>query len=284
MRTIWKGSLVFGQIAIPVGLASAFADSDIRLRNLCREHEQPLSSPRWCNEHNRPLEAEEIVKGFEVAPGQFVLIEDDELEAIAPDAESRAIEIFAFVGADELDPLLPKRTYFLAPAEQALMRPAYGLLSAAMRETETVALARFVAWRAEHVCVVERRAGDDKTLVLRVLRDPAEIVSSHELDALLVGTEPGDDEKELAQELIGNLRRPLGKLDLGDRNRDWLRALIDDKLAGRKIVRANKGAQPAPVVSADLSGALRESLKALRRKKRKPAQAARSKKPTSSRS
>lgn len=282
MRTIWKGSLVFGQIAIPVGLATAFVDGELHLRTLCRKHKAPLTRPAWCEKHGRALEDKEIVRGHEVTPGQFVLVEDEELESIAPDAEARAIEIFAFIGADELDPLLPRRSYFLAPSEQALMRPAYGLLSAAMRETETVALARFVAWRAEHVCVIERERGADKTLVLRVLRTPEDLVSSQELDGLLVGTEPSADEQKLARELIGNLRRPVSKADLKDRNRAWLRALVEDKLAGREIVRANGRSKKAPLAGADLEAALRKSVETTQPRKR-PSQA-RSKKPMSSRS
>src|SRR2546421_99641 len=137
MRTIWNGSISFGLVNIPVGLAPATKpaarQSDIAFRTLHRECGTPIKQKRWCPTHEREVDADEIVKGWEVAKGQFVIVEDADLEAIAQHDNSRAIEITRFVELDEVDPIFFDRTYFLAPAGEPAARRPYALLLKAMR-------------------------------------------------------------------------------------------------------------------------------------------------------
>ncbi|MGZ4412203.1 MAG: non-homologous end joining protein Ku, partial [Gaiellaceae bacterium] len=115
MRTIWNGSISFGLVNIPVGLAVATQRADVSFRTLHRECGTPIKQKRWCPLHEREVDAEELVKGWEFSKGQFVVVEESELEAIAL-ARSRSIEIVRFVKLEQVDPLYFDRAYYLAPA------------------------------------------------------------------------------------------------------------------------------------------------------------------------
>src|SRR5918999_4356644 len=120
MRTTWNGSISFGLVTIPVGLAPATKpaarSSDVAFRQLHRECGTPIKQRRWCPVHEREVPNEELVKGWEVTKGEFVVVEDADLEAIEQRDTSRTIEITRFVDAVEVDPIYFDRTYFLAPA------------------------------------------------------------------------------------------------------------------------------------------------------------------------
>src|ERR687896_136326 len=134
MRTTWNGSLSFGLVSIPVGLAPATKPaartSDVSFRMLHRECGTPIKQKRYCPVHERDLGPDEIVKGWEVAKGQFVFVEDTELEALAQHDDSRSIEITRFVDAADVDPIYFDRTYFLVPAQAPLARQVISSLAA----------------------------------------------------------------------------------------------------------------------------------------------------------
>src|SRR5690242_21164275 len=119
MRTTWNGSVSFGLVNIPVGLAPATKpaarQSDVSFRMLHRECGTPIKQKRWCPVHERDVEADELVKGWEVAKGEFVLVEESDLEAVALQ-RSQSIEILRFVELADVDPMYFDRTYYLAPA------------------------------------------------------------------------------------------------------------------------------------------------------------------------
>src|ERR1700745_1169351 len=119
MRTIWNGSISFGLVSIPVGLALATppkaGQSDLRVRPLHREGRTPVPNKKWGPTHEREVGADELVKGWEVAKGEFVIVEDADLEAIEQSDDSRSIDITRFVPLDEVDPVYLDRTYYLAP-------------------------------------------------------------------------------------------------------------------------------------------------------------------------
>ena len=127
LRTIWNGSLSFGLVTIPVGLAPATKpkarSSDVSFRTLHRECGTPIKQKRWCPVHEREVSADEIVKGWEVAKGQFVFVEDADLEALERQTDGRTIEIQQFVKLEEVDPIFFDRTYFLAPGSAPGARP-----------------------------------------------------------------------------------------------------------------------------------------------------------------
>jgi DNA end-binding protein Ku len=183
MRTTWNGSISFGLVSIPVGLAPATKpaarSSDISFRMLHRECGTPIKQKRYCPVHERDLGPDEIVKGWEVAKGQFVLVEDEELEALTSSDDSRAIEISRFVDASQVDPIFFDRTYFLVPAQAPAARRPYVLLLNAMRETGMAAMGRFVQQGREKLCLI-RPKGD--ALALETLFLSADVYSQAEIE------------------------------------------------------------------------------------------------------
>ena len=163
MRTTWNGSISFVLVSIPVGLAPATKPaaraSDVSFRMLHRECGTPIKQKRFCPVHERDLGPDEIVKGWEVAKGQFVIVEDEEIEALTNRDDSRSIEISRFVDAAEVDPIFFDRTYFLVPAQAPAARRPYVLLLNAMNESGMAALGRFVQQGREKLCLI-RPKGD----------------------------------------------------------------------------------------------------------------------------
>src|SRR6266487_2181128 len=143
MRTTWNGSVSFGLVNIPVGLAPATKpsarQSDVSFRMLHRECGTPIKQKRFCPVHERDVEADELVRGWEVAKGQFVMVEESDLESVALQ-RSQSIEILRFVKLEDVDPVYFDRTYYLAPAGAAAARRPYVLLLRAMEETGMAAI------------------------------------------------------------------------------------------------------------------------------------------------
>jgi DNA end-binding protein Ku len=260
MRTTWNGSLSFGLVTIPVGLAPATAPkaraSDVTFRTLHRECKTPIKQKRWCPVHDREVPNEELVKGWEVSKGQFVIVEDADLEAIAQHDTSRAIEISRFVPLAEVDPLFFDRTYFLAPSSAEAQRKPYVLLLNAMKETGMAALGRMVIRGNENLVLVRPK---DDALVLETLFLAADVRSQAEIDEAVEGISVSEPELDLARQLIDSLVGEWEPSELHSEYRENLREMLEAKLAGEEITVPEPVAE-APVV--DLMEALRKSVAA----------------------
>ena len=269
MRTTWNGSLSFGLVSIPVGLAPATKPaartSDVSFRMLHRECGTPIKQKRYCPKHERDLEPDEIVKGFEVAKGQFVFVEDADLEAIAQHDDSRSIEIARFVDAAQVDPIFFDRTYFLVPAQAAAARRPYVLLLNAMRESGMAAIGRFVQQGKEKFCLI-RPKGD--ALALETLFLAADVYSQAEIDEAVADAEVKKPELDLAQQVIASLAGDFEPEDLHSDYRRDLRALLEAKVAGEDITVPEPVEAETPVI--DLMEALKRSVAEAQAKK--PAQ------------
>ncbi len=265
MRTTWNGSLSFGLVTIPVGLAPATKpaarQSDVSFRLLHRECLTPIKQKRWCPKHDREVTQDELVRGWEVAKGQFVVVEDEELEALERGDDSRAIEITRFVDLGEVDPVWFDRTYFLVPASAPAQRRPYKLLLEAMRESGVGALGRFVRAGRESLCLVRAR-GD--ALVLETLFLAEDVHSQAEIDEAVADTELREAELSLAQQLIEGLRGEFEPTELTSDYRRDLRAMLEAKLRGEPITAPEPEAEPAPVI--DLLDALKASVAAAKTK------------------
>jgi DNA end-binding protein Ku len=252
MRTIWNGSISFGLVNIPVGMAlatkPAARQSDVSFRMLHRECGTPIKNKRWCPQHDREVSNDEIVKGWEVAKGQFVFVEDSDLEALETADDSRTIAITRFVELDQVDPIFFDRTYFLAPAEAAAQRRPYVLLLDAMKETNTAAVGKFVRQGAEHFCLIRAKGN---ALALETLFLAEDVRSAAEIEEAVEEIEVKDTELELARQVISSLAADF------DERRD-LKALLEAKLAGEEIAAPEPVAETAPVV--DLMEALKASV------------------------
>lgn len=272
MRTIWNGSINFGLVNIPVGLAPATKpkarQSDISFRTLHRECMTPIRQKRFCPVHERELGPDELVKGWEVAKGQFVVVEDADLEAIERQDDSRSIEITRFVPLGTVDPVFFDRTYFLAPASAPAQKRPYVLLLNAMRETETGAIGRFVIRGHENLCLI-RPKGD--ALALETLFQAEDVNSQAEIEEAVSDGDVKDAELALARQVIESLVGDFEPRELKSEYRRDLKAMLEAKLAGEEITRPEEPEPEAPVV--DLLEALRLSVADV--KKRKPASKAR---------
>jgi DNA end-binding protein Ku len=206
MRTIWNGSITFGLVNIPVGLAlatkPAARQSDVSFRMLHAECRTPIRQKRWCPTHDREVGADEIVKGWEVAKGEFVVVEEADLEAIERNDDSRSIEIARFVPGDSVDPIWFDRTYYLTPSDTAAQRKPYALLLDAMNETGTAALGRFVLRGQEHFCLIRPRG---EALALETLFLAEDVRSHAEIEEAVEATDVKDAELDLARQVIESL-------------------------------------------------------------------------------
>jgi DNA end-binding protein Ku len=278
MRTTWNGSLSFGLVTIPVGLAPATAPkaraSDVTFRTLHRECGTPIKQKRWCPLHDREVSADELVKGWEVSKGQFVIVEDADLEAIEQRDTSRAIEISRFVPLADVDPLFFDRTYFLAPSSAEAQRRPYVLLLDAMKESGMAAIGRMVIRGNENFVLIRPKG---EALVLETLFLAEDVRSQAEIDEAVEAIDVKEPELELARQLIDSLVGDWEPESLHSEYRQDLRKLLEAKLAGEEI------ATPEPVADApviDLMEALKKSVAASKQDGDKPATA---RKKTSSR-
>jgi DNA end-binding protein Ku len=258
MRTIWNGSITFGLVNIPVGLAPATKpaarQSDISFRTLHRECKTPIRQKRYCMVHEREVGPDEIVKGWEVAKGQFVIVEDADLETIVRQDDSRSIEITRFVPLDAVDPIFFDRTYFLAPSSAAAQRRPYVLLLNAMRETGMAAVGRFVIRGHENLCLIRPKG---EALALETLFLVEDVHSQAEIEEAVTESEVRDAELDLARQVIESLIADFDPQELTSEYRRDLRAMLEAKLAGEEVARPEPVPE-TPVV--DLMDALRRSV------------------------
>jgi len=253
MRTIWNGSISFGLVNIPIGLALATQRDDVSFRTLHRECGTPIKQKRWCPHHEREVEADELVKGWEVAKGEYVIVEESDLESVALQ-RSQSIEIIRFVKLEDVDPVYFDRTYYLAPAAADAQRRPYVLLLRAMQETGMAAVGKFVLWGKENLCLI-RAQGD--TLALELLFFADDVRSKAEIEEAVEATEVRDAELGLAEQVINSLVGEWEPQDFENEYRRDLRAMLEAKLSGEQITRPEPVAE-TPVI--DLMEALRRSV------------------------
>jgi DNA end-binding protein Ku len=266
MRTTWNGSISFSLVTIPVGLAPATKPaaraSDVSFRQLHVECKTPIKNRRWCPVHEREVEGDEIVRGWEVSKGQFVIVEDADLEAIERQNTSRSIDIERFVPLGEIDPVYFDRTYFLVPASAPAARRPYVLLLNVLKDEEVGAMGRFVLAGKEKLCLI-RPKGD--ALVLETLFVAEDVYSQAEIDEAAEDTTVKKDELDLARQLVESLVGGFEpKEQLTSEYREDLRRMLEAKLAGQPI------AEPEPVEEApviDLMDALKKSVAEAKQRK-----------------
>ena len=258
MRTIWNGSISFGLVNIPVGLALATTpkakQSDVSFRTLHRECKTPIRQKRWCPTHEREVGPDEIVKGWEVAKGEFVIVEDADLEAIQQHDDSRSIDITRFVPLDQVDPVYLDRTYYLAPAQAPAQRRPYVLLLEAMKDSEMGAIGRFVLRGAEYFALIRPKG---EALVLETLFLAEDVRSQAEIEEAVAGTEVKKAELDLAQQVMQSLAGEFDPSELVSQYRSDLRQMLEAKLDGKEIAKPEPVPE-APVV--DLLEALKKSV------------------------
>jgi DNA end-binding protein Ku len=262
-RPIWSGAISFGLVNVPVKLFSAVSQQDVRFHQLHSKDHARIKQKRVCSADGEEVPFEDVVKGYEVAPDTYVVVEPDELAALDPKA-TQTIDIEEFVDLDQIDPIFYEHPYYLVPDKRAAK--AYALLTEAMLRTNKVALARFVMRTKQYLASV-RPAGP--VLVLSTMLYADEVVPAERLDDL---PEASDDqelsERELtmAASLIDSLSAERFEPEkFHDTYREQVLELIERKAAGETIVMPPPPDQGGRVL--DLMSALEASVKAAKEKR-----------------
>jgi DNA end-binding protein Ku len=246
---------------VPVKLYSAVSKQTVRFRELREGDGSRVKHKRVAESDGKEVPYEKIVKGYEYAPDQYVVLTKDELSDLEPQ-RSRAIEIQDFVDLDDIDPIYFEQPYYLGPDKGAAR--AYALLVQAMKESRKVAIARFVLRNKEHLAAV-RPMGD--VLTLTTMRFHDEVTSPSDLDGEVFEEEkpkkPDQRELEMAKQLIESLTGDFKPNSYRDEYREELLDLLESKAAGKEVVSAPTE-EPKPTKAPDLMAALEESLAAVK--------------------
>jgi DNA end-binding protein Ku len=261
-RPIWNGSIAFGLVNVPVKVFTATSQQDVRFHQLRRSDASRIRQKRVSAVDGAEVPFEEIVKGYEISPDTYVVVEPDELAALDPKA-TQTIDIEEFVSLDQIDPIFYEHAYYLVPDKRA--EKAYALLTAAMAESGKVAIARFVMRSKQYLAAV-RPAGN--VLVLSTMLYADEVVPVDALDGLPDMEEVGVAEKELrmAEALIESLTvEKFEPEKFHDTYRQRVLELIEAKAAGETLVAAPAADTSARVV--DLMAALEASVKAAKERR-----------------
>lgn len=257
-RAIWSGSISFGLLNVPVKLYSAVARRGISLREIRESDGARIRHRRVAEGTDEEVPYENIIKAYELSPGQYVPLGKDEMAALAPE-KTRAIDVQDFVDIEEIDPMYFDSPYYLGPADGA--EKAYSLLAAAMESSGKAAISRFVFRNKEHLAALR---ASDGVLTLTTMRFHDEVVPPGELD-VLPDKKPkvAKREREMAEQLIASLSTEFEPDQYRDEYREQLLALIEQKAEGKEIV-APEAEEPKATKAPDLMAALEESIAAVK--------------------
>ena len=248
--TVWKGYLSFGLVSFPIRLYAAARPDPVHFHLL---HKSDLSRVRevmFCAAEDKPLERSEIVKGFEYEKDQYVVIEPEDLENVAPPTAT-VMEILQFVRMQEVDPIFLETSYYVAP-EEAVSKP-YSLLLEAMKETGYDAVAKVAMHGREHIVILRPR---ERGIMLHTMYFVNELHKSNEAD-VATPAEFNKKEIELAKKLISTLAGKFNPEDYQDEYKTNVEKLIAQKRSGKKVIPIR---QPKAAPVTDLMKALQRSL------------------------
>ncbi|WP_370938053.1 Ku protein [Amycolatopsis sp. cg13] len=258
MRPVWQGSLSFGLVNVPVRMYKAVEDHAVHFTQFQRGTQDRIRYRRVNERTGDEVRYDDIVRGREVGDDEYVLVEQEELDEIAP-GRSRSLEVESFVDLEEVDPVYFDRAYWLAPAKEDGQRP-YVLLLDALARRDKAAVAKFVFHGREHLALA--RAGDG-VIVLNTLHYAAEVRSAEDVPQLPAKAKTNQKELDLAVKLIDAMSEPWRPEEFHDTYRERVEELIEAKKAGNTVTPAEEPEQPTKVV--DLMEALANSVRGSRR-------------------
>jgi DNA end-binding protein Ku len=251
-RALWKGSISFGLVNIPIELHTAVRDHRPRFRMLHATDKSPVKFERVCIRDGHPIAWSDLVKGYEYAKGRFVVVTKEDFQAAALQ-KTRTIDIIDFVEADEIDDRFFETPYYLVPAKSG--ERAYALLREAIRESKRVGIAKFILRDAQHLAAVEVIG---QALVLTVMRFADELVDTKPFEfPRAIDTRKG--ELEMAKALVNSLAAPWDPAKYTDQYRENLMRIIKGKLKGKEVELKAAPSRPEQNV-VDLMERLRQSL------------------------
>ncbi|WP_433793106.1 Ku protein [Actinoplanes sp. CA-252034] len=252
MRAIWKGAVSFGLVSIAVKLYSATEEKDIRFHQVHRTDGGRIKYQRTCSVDGEVVSYDDIAKGYDIGGGEMVILTDDDF-ADLPLSTSRAIDVLEFVPAEQIDPILFAKSYYLEPEGQAT-KP-YVLLRDALRDAERVAIVKIAIRQREQLATLRVR---DDVLVLNTMMWPDE-VRTPDFGFLDDDIETRPAELAMAASLIDSMAGSFKPDEFTDNYRTALQEVIDAKVEGREVVQPEE-AEEAPAAAIDLMAALKASV------------------------
>jgi DNA end-binding protein Ku len=257
MRAIWKGSISFGLVNIPITLLPATRREELRFNFLRKSDMSRISNKRVAEADGKEVPWDEIVRGYEYQKGNYVVVTPEDFDRVDVKA-TQTVEIQEFVDLDEINPIFFSKPYYMEPNKGG--EKAYALLRAVLRDTNKVGIAKVVLKTREHLAAVEAR-GD--ALVLELMHFANEIIDQNELHI------PGDvkiakKEEDMAKRLVESMTGKWKPESYKDEYREALMKVIDEKVAagGKKLKAAKKQKAPKATNVIDLVAVLQKSIKA----------------------
>jgi len=259
MRAIWKGHIRFSLVTIPVRIYNAIDTAQtIRFNQLNKNTYNPIKYKKVDKDTGEEVKNEDIVKGYQYEPGQYVIVEADDFEKVKLKS-TRVIEIEGFVDASEVHSTLFDTPYFAGPDGEVAAK-AYGLLCQALKESGKMGIGRVVLRDRESIMMM---APEKNGLLLYKLRYPKEVRKMDNIPDL-EAIETDDEQLKLAHTLVDSMTTSLGKIKLKDRYHGALREMIEQKIEGKEIVVYEE--EEKPVV--DIMMALKESINQAKEQKK----------------
>jgi DNA end-binding protein Ku len=262
MRSMWKGAISFGLVMIPIKLYAATEQKDIAFRQVHREDGGRIRFRRVCSIDGAEVPYEDVAKGYELSTGEMVVLTDEDL-ADLPLPSTRSIEVLHFLPAEQLDPILLNRSYFVEP--EAAGARAYVLLRDALDRSGKVALAQVALRQRESLATLRTRDG---LLVLETLLWPDEI-RTPDFAFLDDDIEVRSQELKMAASLIDSMTVDFDPDEYHDHYREALQELVNAKVEGREVLQPEAAIEPSEPTS--LADALKASLAAAREEPRQAA-------------
>ena len=270
MRSIWKGHIRFSLVTIPIRIYNAVdTEEAIRFNQLHKEDNGAVGYDKKCKKCGKALTAEEIVKGYQFEPEQYVIVSPEDLAKIKLKS-TKVIEIEGFIDASEVHPTLYESPYFAGP-DGMVAAKTYSLLTEALKTSGKVGVGKVVLRDREEVVMIGPLDGG---LVLYKLRNPSELRKMESVPQI-EKKEVNKDELKLSISLVESMASSLKDMDLTDRYRDALREMIEAKVAGKEVVTVAE--EEKPVV--DIMTALKQSIERTKAQKKPMEKAKGEKKP-----
>ena len=253
-RSIWSGSLSFGLVNVPVQINSATKDTQVRFHQLDSKDNTPIEVHRFCSEEDVEVPYDEIVAGYEIEKGEYVMLTDEELAAASPE-KTKTIDIEEFVEIEDVDPLYYDHPYFLVPVGGEGASRAYDLLREVMEREGRVALGRFVLRNKEYLAAIRPRGG---RLTLTTMNFADEIRATDPVEDMIGAAKTPKKEVDAAVELIEAMTTDWDPSQYEDRHRKRMLEVIKQKGEGVEIEPVDDGEAPSEVP--DLMAALEATL------------------------
>lgn len=260
MHTMWKGSISFGLVNIPIKLHTATEDKDIKLRTLHKKCHAPIKYEKVCTVCEEEVKPEEIVRAYEYTKGKYVVLDEEDLEKLKKENEEKAVEIIDFVKMEEIDPIYFDRSYYMSPNDGG--GKAYSLLRKALQETQKVGIAKIIIRSKEQLAVIRVY---ENTLVMETIHFPDEVRNAGDVPNVPSENKVTKKELDTAILLIDQLTTEFKPGKYTDEYRSALLELIESKRAGKETVSPAAKEQAANVT--DLMAALQASIDRTKPKK-----------------